>query len=1005
MQRDPAAVRAVLARWRVRDIEGAQKTLRWLLSCDAVSPVTDRLLAGLERHLSENPEPDRALRNLQRVLEAVLAASTGTSLLGELVERLGELLTLLGSSQYLADQLVRHPDWFVWLRDVGTRLHTADELAVTLAEQLRGLRHEGEVLDVLRRFRHRHMLRIAYQDLVLGVPLATVARELSELADAVIGAAFDWAYSEQVARFGQPVTEDGLSRFCVLAMGKHGGQELNYSSDVDLIFLYDGDGQTTGERSLTNQEFWRRLAATLVRMLSSHTAEGYAYRIDLRLRPEGRSGAVVRSLASMVHYYQTLGRTWERQALIKARPCAADRELGERFLRAVEPLIYRRYLTAEQIAEIKLMKRRIEARSAVEHGLPRDVKLSSGGIRDVEFVVQFLQLLHGAALPELRERNTLRALAALERASCLRASERQALEDAYVYLRTIEHRLQLFADRQTHELPGDDEGLEILARKLGYRGSGRVVVGRFIQDLRQRTEANRRIVRFLLQDAFRGEGEEHAAVESELLLDPDPEPKRIEAVLRKYGIRDVNRAYRTLVQLSSEPAPFLSSLRCRHLMAALAPKLLAELARRPDPDRTLYQLEAISRSLGARGALWELFRVQPGLMQAVLDIASYSQTLQNLLCSSPGMMDDLVDSFELASLPEREEMVQELSELLQGAREPIPILVSFRAAHELRVGVRLLMGRDSPATAASTLRALYLTLLERIALLAFQRLRRRYGLPSLARGRRTRPCHWCVVAGELPVWGMGGFLDPMSLLVVYEADGVTVHETRRRGWEPTTNQHFFHELACTIAGIAGGGQANGLLRLEPGWSLSGRGARLSAAMDQFDAMVAGLTSEARWHAVVGPEPRFRTTVHRQLREAVQPDRAAGEWTGADPVDVLRGACRFLGAVTLVAERKHGRQRGLEQPWELLKHRQLRLFDGPMLRSLARPMEFLVGVRLHTQLHAGASRGVPREPTFNQFVRERLKNLWPEGAESLEDAVRLATTELVQMMASMKAPVS
>ncbi len=1000
VQSDSSDVRAALARWRVRDQDAVHKLLHWFAGHEAIAPFADRLFAGLDQALPDNPEPDRAIRNVQRVIEAALAQTAGTALVAEIVDRVGELSLLVGSSQYVADHLARNPEWFAWLGAAGREFVSARQLAEQLNDELRGLRHEGEVLDALRRFRHRHTVRIAYRDLVLQTPLATIAYELSELADAVIQVAFDWTYADLVSRFGQPVTEHGsASRFCVLAMGKHGGQELNYSSDVDLIFLYDGDGQTAGERQLTNQEFWRRLAAALVRMLTAHTAAGYAYRIDLRLRPEGRSGAVVRSLPSMLHYYQTLGRTWERQALIKARPCAGDLRLGQEFLQAIDPLIYRRYLTAEQIAEIKLMKRRIEARSAVEHGLPRDVKLSSGGIRDVEFVVQFLQLLHGAALPELRERNTLKALAALERANCLRMAERQALEDAYIFLRTIEHRLQLFADRQTHELPADEEGLEILARKLGYRGSSQIVVKGFLRDLKQRTEANRHVLRFLLQDAFRGDGPEHAAVESELLLDPDPELSRIEQVLTKYNFRDVRRAYQTLVQLASEPAPFLSSLRCRHLMAALAPRLLAELARRPDPDRTLYQLEAISRSLGARGALWELFRIQPDLMQVVLDIASYSQMLQNLLCSSPGMMDDLVDSFELASLPGREEMAQELSELLEGARDPIPILASFRAAYELRVGVRLLLGRDLPSTAACTLRALYSALLERLALLAFARLARRYGTPSLAKGRRTRPCRWCVLAGELPLWGVGAFFDAASLLVVYEADGVTVHETQRRGWEPTTNQHFFHELACSIAGIGGG--PSGLLRLEPGWPEEGRGTRLSTPLDQLDAMVAELPGSARWHVVIGPDVRFRTTVLRNVRSRL---RAAAEVLRAstDPAEVLRLACDALGRATVTLEQRQPKYGRLEQPWDLLKQRQLELFDGSPARELARPMEFLVGLRLHSQLYAGAARAVPDEAQFERFVRQRLADFWPEHACGVRDAVELTVTFLMERLRSVYA---
>src|SRR5262249_7629061 len=264
---------------------------------------------------------------------------------------------------------------------------------------------------------------------------------------------------------GQP------ARCVILAFGKHGGEELNYSSDIDLMFVYDDEGTTTGKRiaSITNQEFYGRVLSEVVRLLSAHTDRGQAYRIDLRLRPEGHRGPLARSLASTLSYYDAMGRTWERQALIKIRPVAGDQELGQAFLRAVEPFIYRKYLSFAEINEIKALKRRIEQHTGKAGVSDKEVKTGRGGIRDIEFTIQFLQLLNGGDLPEVRQRNTLFAMQALEEVGCLNDQEYPILDDAYRFLRKTEHRLQLMFDLQTHCLPEGEEELRKLALRMGYK--------------------------------------------------------------------------------------------------------------------------------------------------------------------------------------------------------------------------------------------------------------------------------------------------------------------------------------------------------------------------------------------------------------------------------------------------------------------------------------------------------------------------------------------------------
>src|SRR5262249_40251673 len=333
---------------------------------------------------------------------------------------------------------------------------------------------DSAVLRAFRRFRQRQVLRIGTNDIIRDRPLEEVTRDISRVADTAIEVALATALRHVGRRFGQPSAASGEPARCVvLAFGKLGGKELNYSSDIDLMFLYDEEGATQGQRvsHIDNSEFFGRVVSEVVRLLSAHTDDGQAYRVDLRLRPEGHRGPLARTLASTLAYYDTFGRTWERQALIKVRPVAGDTRLGEEFLRAAQGHVYRKYLSFAEINGIKALKRQMEKKASRAGVSDKEVKTGRGGIRDVEFSIQFLQLLNGGDLPEVRQRNTLKALRALEDVGCLTAQEWTILDDSYRFLRKTEHRLQLMFDLQTHRLPDSDEELNKLALRMGYRES------------------------------------------------------------------------------------------------------------------------------------------------------------------------------------------------------------------------------------------------------------------------------------------------------------------------------------------------------------------------------------------------------------------------------------------------------------------------------------------------------------------------------------------------------
>ena len=361
--------------------------------------------------------------------------------------------------------------------------------------------------------------------------------------------------------------------------------------------------------------------------------------------------------------------------------------------------MYRRFLGAAEIAEIKSLKRRIEQRTLSAGTAEVEVKTGHGGIRDIEFVVQFLQLLHGGEYPEVRHSTTLPAIARLEQVGCLSTEERCILDDNYRFLRRVEHRLQILFDRQTHEMPREGQARKTLALRMGYLpaspwedGDGPAL--RFMADYRNKTELNRRILNHLLHDAFSGDS--GAAVDPvvDLVLDPEPGGEFIKEVLAPYPFRDRRTAYNNLMALAREDFQFLSQARCRHFLAAIAPRLLEAISRTPDPDMTLTNLEKVSASLGAKAILWELFNFNPPSLRLYVELCATSQFLSEILINNPGMIDDLVDTLVVDRPVPGAAIKAELAGLCKGAEDLAPILWSFRNKEWVRIGTRDILGRE-----------------------------------------------------------------------------------------------------------------------------------------------------------------------------------------------------------------------------------------------------------------------------------------------------------------------
>ena len=370
-------------------------------------------------------------------------------------------------SRFVADNCARDPAMLTELAASGDLL-SGSSPAARVKKELLEVPDERMLMTRLRRVRRRELTRIAWRDIAGMAELDETLRDLSELADACIQAALTHLSRWHAERHGTARSAKGVAQsLVVLGLGKLGARELNFSSDIDLIFTYPEAGSSDGERPLDNEEYFLRLGQKLVRVLDEATADGFVFRVDLRLRPFGEAGPLAMSFDAMETYYQNHGREWERYALIKARPVAGDIKAGERLLQTLRPFVYRRYLDYGAFESLRDMKAML-VQEVERRGLTDNIKLGPGGIREIEFIGQVFQLIRGGREPPLRERGIVAVLGYLGEKNYLVTEEARALLKAYTFLRRVENRLQEYADEQVHALPEDEVGRTRIAFAMGY---------------------------------------------------------------------------------------------------------------------------------------------------------------------------------------------------------------------------------------------------------------------------------------------------------------------------------------------------------------------------------------------------------------------------------------------------------------------------------------------------------------------------------------------------------
>ncbi len=786
------------------------------------------LLQSVRSHYDQLADGQRAVNNLIDFFSASRNPLSLAAFFQREPTGLPILLKIFSTSQYLSDILIRDPESYDGLRLSAGQPVSRMMLVRELRDEILKAKSSQAALATLRRFKRRETLRVAYGDIIGQQDLSTVTTQISYIADAICQASINYAeIILQHRDWSWPVQEGRRCPFVVISMGKLGGNELNYSSDIDLIMVYGHDAMNSNQgKRYSNAEYFQKLASELVKMMSETTSLGFAYRVDLRLRPHGSMGSLVRTADATLTYYDIEGRTWERQALVKARPSAGNLKFGENLIEQLNSFVYLNRLSLSDIDRIKSLRGRMERKGKSTGENSANVKTGPGGIRDIEFTVQFLQLLHGRYYPELKTTNTLEALSQLLQTGLLTDQEYLTLDQNYRWLRRLEHRLQLLFDLQTHQIPDRENEQTQLAIRMGFTGDS--ALDRFKQQLTTITGENRQILNYHLHDAFPDSESNTDFDECDLILDPQPDPEWVQQIFEQYGFSDSREALAKFNSLGRAEHFFASRSRCRHFLAAISRDLLSRISQTPSPRETLVALDRVSANLGGKSLLWELFRSNPPIMNLFIKMCAACPYLCDILASHPGMIDGLLDSLLMKQLPDRMYLRKTIADLVQDVDDIDLVIHAFKDLNHLRVGIRDVEGRDSVARTHASLSDIAEVCLQTITKFELDRLVDRYGQPLYEPQGQPLPCQFIILAmGKL-----GGrepnYHSDLDVIFLYQGIGKTDQGS-------INNQEFFERLAAAITKrMTSLGPFGKLFELDSRLRPTGKSGTLAVSLAEFE---------------------------------------------------------------------------------------------------------------------------------------------------------------------------
>ena len=789
------------------------------------------------------PLPDMALNGVERI--SLVAGREGFVELCSRRSQVAQLMNICGSSPFLTNIICKDPYFFQRLfleRDV-MRARSEEEMLATLRSRIPEEPSYQEVFPLLRRFKYVEILRIAARDLNGLASLEEVTAELAALASATLQIAYEAARRELIREHGLPLEESAGGRveaqLTIIGMGKLGGRELNFSSDIDLIYFYSSDnGETAGipddrggvKGKISLHTFFVRLAEMISRAIAQATGDGFVFRVDMGLRPDGKGGDLATSMRSAEVYYESWGQSWERAAMMKARPVAGSIELAEQILAALDPFIYRRYLDYNLIEDMMSMKKRIDASLVRLQEGEVNIKLGRGGIREIEFFIQALQLVYAGKNPKLRERNSLKALTMLRDSRIIKEADCISLSEAYRFLRTVEHRIQVVQERQTHSLPRKEDEMAALARRCGFlRADGRE---RFCEEL----EAHRRSVSSIYGDLFLSRDQrikEEVLPEVYFFFDAKADPDLIKDMLAERRFENPDAAYQNLLVLRDGPPRLNLAERSRRILEKIAPLFLQEVFVSPDPDLALANLERFLSAIRTRSPFYALLAENRNILKLLTSMFGMSEFLSKIFIGHPELLDSMITRGYAYLQKERATMAGELDTMLNQAddlEEQLDAMRRYRHEEFLRIGMNDIHGKMKQPEVALQLTNLAEVCLDAACCLATGELAR-FGKPRVMESDGTsREASFAIVAmGKLGGFELNYHSD-LDIIYIYDGQGMT------DGEKSITNREYFAKLGQKIIMILTTQTREGYVykidtRLRP----SGNAGPLVASLESFQS--------------------------------------------------------------------------------------------------------------------------------------------------------------------------
>ncbi len=775
------------------------------------------------------PLAEELARHWQDYREAATAAAVAVPEEEALLRVVGRVWP---ASPFVAQACRRHPALFHDLVASGdlARPYEQGEYRARVAAALADCDDDEALATALRRLRRREMVRIAWRDIAEWADLDETLAELSALARACIDGALGHLYPRLCRELGTPHGRDSgqPQQLVVLGMGKLGADELNFSSDIDLIFAYPEEGETVGGsgRSRANQEFFLRLGQRLIDALGRHSAEGFVFRVDMRLRPFGDSGPLASSFAALESYYQTHGREWERYALVKADVVAGDRRAGAELLERLRPFVYRRYVDFGAFEALREMKAMI-ARQVAARGMENNVKLGPGGIREVEFIGQAFQLIRGGREPELRQRSIRKVLALLGARGHLPPYAAEALDQAYVFLRRVENRIQEMEDQQRHELPTDEIGRARLTAAMGF-------------DRWERFEAelahHRHTVHAHFEQVFNApqreeEGRQPSSADSAWRGGVD-----VAHALRQLGYDDPQRAAAVVERLRNsrryQGLTAQGKARLDHLM----PLLLGAAAGVENGAETLERVVALVEAIARRSAYLALLVENPLALSQLVRLCSASPWVAAHLARYPLLLDELLDPRALYAPLDREALKRELDRALARAgddeEQQLEALRHFKHANVLKVAAADIAGVYPLMEVSDHLTEIAEVVVERALELARDHLVARHGRPRCRLdGEVVEPGFAVIAYGKMGGIELGYGSD-LDLVFLHGAGGETLPTDGER---PIDTPLFFARLGQRLIHILTAHTPAGVLyEVDPRLRPSGSSGLLVSSIEAFE---------------------------------------------------------------------------------------------------------------------------------------------------------------------------